>query len=99
MQFGLMILMNGYHRPLIGLSGYRWHVAVHLAWFSSLVQPLCRTFLRNFLYDDPVGRGLRLTCTGIPVFVLVVAISPPGGFVIEFEAPASAIPKPTICYH
>lgn len=72
---GLSILVSGYIQLSNGLSSYHWMVIIDLAWFSCLTHLACLTLLRNFLYNHPLQRTVRLFFMGVLAILLVVGLS------------------------
>ncbi|PLN85645.1 hypothetical protein BDW42DRAFT_160284 [Aspergillus taichungensis] len=77
---GLSILISGYVQMSKDLSSYHWMVIVNLAWFSSLTHLACLTVIRNFLYNHPLQRTVRLFFMGILAILLIVGLSFTGNY-------------------
>lgn len=77
---GIPILICGFSSLHCGLSAYHWQVLGYLARFSSITQLSALTFLRNYLYNRPRERFLRLLAMFIFLCMLTIATIPTASF-------------------
>jgi hypothetical protein len=100
---GISIMISGYAQLHCGLSTYDWQMLVYVAWFSSLTNFSCLTFLRKHLYEHRRERVWRLIAMGILVVLLMIAILPTGSSpYIDVEdygtQDLSSLSRYAICY-
>lgn len=77
---GMSILISGYLQLKCGISCYHWQMIVGLAWFATITNFGCLSFLRRHLYNHQGERTLRLLGMGCIVTMLIVALVPTANY-------------------
>ncbi|KAG4437349.1 hypothetical protein IFR05_007155 [Cadophora sp. M221] len=98
---GIPILICGFASLHCGLSAYHWQILVYLARFSSITQLSALTFLRNYLYNHPRERFLRILAMFIFLCMLTIATIPTANFTWLYDDGLAGDTSPSeyaVCY-
>lgn len=89
---GIAILLSGYSQLSLQntnpITVYNWHIAVDLAWFSSITHLTTLTCLRHYFRQRRALSNFRIACMAVNAVILAVSIGSTGWQLANESVPA-----------